>query len=197
MYLIIEAYNAPKYPELMHQMFCTRTKVFRDIKKWKHLHVNELGEEIDEYDNRFPVYVMATDEALRVHKGSIRILPTTGPILHKAIFSASSRDEADFQSPFIWECSRTVFDPNLDRSELPAVRKDMLHGLCEVAQTAGMETFLGDLDALILRLYRSMKFDVEVLSQEKVDGETVYTSLVPISEEIFQRVLARVAIEVL
>ena len=85
MIVVVEQYNAHEYSRLIDQMFQMRARVFRDRLRWN---VNVVeGRERDKYDDEGPVYLIYTDERAREVKGSLRLLPTTGPTLLADIFS--------------------------------------------------------------------------------------------------------------
>ncbi len=77
MIVVVEEYNAHKYSNLMDEMFRLRARVFHDRLGWD-VQVKD-GRERDRYDEESPVYIIYADEKGREVKGSMRLLPTTGP----------------------------------------------------------------------------------------------------------------------
>src|ERR1700682_6231836 len=95
----------------MDEMFRLRARVFRDRLKWD-VHVAN-GKERDKYDDEGPVYLIYADDEARQVKGSLRLLPTTGPTLLADIFSDTLPDAVNLSAPSIWECTRFCLDDKL------------------------------------------------------------------------------------
>ena len=111
MIVVVEQYSAHKYTLLMDQMFQMRARVFHDRLRWD-VKVVE-GRERDKYDDEGPVYVIYTDDRMREVKGSLRLLPTTGPTLLADIFSDTLPAAVYLSAPTIWECTRLCLDDRL------------------------------------------------------------------------------------
>ena len=79
MLVVVEDQNASQYRDLLDEMFRLRARVFNDRLKWDV--VVKGGMERDRYDDEGPVYLIYTDEEQKKVKGSLRLLPTTGPTL--------------------------------------------------------------------------------------------------------------------
>jgi acyl homoserine lactone synthase len=79
MIVVIEPHNAHKYSNLIDEMFRLRARIFRDRLRWDVQVVD--GKERDKYDDEAPVYLIYTDDETGEIKGSLRLLPTTGPTL--------------------------------------------------------------------------------------------------------------------
>src|SRR5580704_753348 len=104
MIVVIERYNAHEYSHLMDQMFRLRARVFHDRLGWD-VEVAD-GKERDRYDDEGPVYIIYADDEARQVKGSLRLLPTTGPTVLADIFSDTLPDAVNLSAPTIWECTR-------------------------------------------------------------------------------------------
>ena len=104
MIVIVEPYNAEKYVHLLEQMFRLRAKIFHDRFGWDV--VVKDGKERDKYDDESLVYIIYTDEHRHKLKGSLRLLPTTGPTLSADFFFDTDPDAAYLISPTLWECTR-------------------------------------------------------------------------------------------
>jgi acyl homoserine lactone synthase len=188
MIVVIEQYNAHEYPHLIDQMFRLRARVFHDRLKWD-VQVAD-GKERDKYDDEGPVYIIhADDDAQRV-KGSLRLLPTTGPTVLADVFADTLPDAIGLSAPTIWECTRFCVEESGHREEL-IVSGILIAALGEVAIKAGIEAILGNFDATMLRLYRRIGCEVEVLGATERYGRPVYLGLFPISEEILRKVKGR------
>ena len=193
MIVVIESHNAHEYLDLMHEMFRLRARVFRDRLGWDVQVVD--GKERDKYDDMTPVYIICTDDLAREVKGSLRLLPTTGPTVLADNFSDTLPDAVHLSAPTIWECTRFCLDDRLliegHRDELLFVSGALIAGLGEVAIRAGIESILGNFDAAMLRVYRRIGCKVEVLGSTLRYGRPVYLGLFPISEPILRNVKTR------
>ena len=73
----------------------------------------------------------------------------------------------------------------------------LLAALGEVALEAGIESIIGNFDAKMIRLYRRIGCEVEVLGSTDRYGETVYLGSFPVSEPILHRIKARLRTKLL
>ena len=141
MIVVVEQYNAHKYSRLMDEMFRLRARIFHDRLKWD-VRVTD-GKERDKYDDEAPVYIIYTDEQQREVKGSLRLLPTTGPTLLADCFADTIPDAVHLSSPTIWEGTRfclseTILDKE-SQDGLLFASIVMITGLGEIAVKAGIE----------------------------------------------------------
>ena len=193
MIVVIEPHNAHEYSDLMDEMFRLRARVFRDRLGWD-VQVAD-GKECDRYDNEGPVYLIcADDESLRV-KGSLRLLPTTGPTVLADIFSDTLPDAVHLSAPTIWECTRFCLEDDISsrghREEALIASAALIAALGDVAIRAGIEAIVGNFDSTMLRLYRRIGCEVEVLGSTQRYGRPVYLGLFPVSEPILRKVRGR------
>jgi len=193
MIVVLEQHNADKYPHLIDEMFRLRARIFRDRLNWD-VQVTD-GLERDKYDDQQPVYVVYSDDKARQVKGSLRLLPTTGPTLLGDVFSDTLPDAVNLCAPTIWECTRFCIDDKLlDRGkqdEMLFACSVLLEALGDIALRAGIESIIGNFDTSMLRLYRSIGCEVEVLGSTLKYGHPIYLGLHPISEPIIGRIKAR------
>jgi N-acyl-L-homoserine lactone synthetase len=193
MVVVIEPYNAHKYRPLIDQMFRLRARVFRDRLRWD-VRVED-GKERDRYDDEGPVYLIYADEDTAEVKGCLRLLPTTGPTVLADFFSDTQPDAAHLSAPTIWECTRFCIDDRIltmgDSEELHFTSGVLIAALGDVAIKAGIESILGNFDASMLRLYRRIGCEVEVLGSTKRYGQPIYLGLFRISESILREVKGR------
>jgi len=195
MIVVVEKYNAHKYSHLIEKMYRLRAHVFHDRLGWDVQVVD--GKERDKYDDEEPVYVIHTDDEAREVKGSLRLLPTTGPTLLAECFADTLPDAARLSAPTIWEATRfciddRLFDPGL-LDGLFFASAEMIVGLGDVAVSAGIESIIGNFDASVLRLYRRIGCQVEILGCTSRYGRPIYLGLFPISELLVRRVKRRLA----
>ena len=196
MILVVQQHNARQYEGLLNQMFRLRARVFRDRLRWKVQVID--GMERDRYDGEDPVYILYTDEMQQRLIGSLRLLPTTGPTLVADYFADTVPDSARLTAPSIWECTRFCVDEdylgNGNREELTFASGILFAALGEVALEAGIQSILGNFDARMLRLYRRVGCEVEVLGSTERYGPTVYLGGFTVSEAILNNLMARLRI---
>jgi N-acyl-L-homoserine lactone synthetase len=196
MIVIVQQHNARQYAGLLNQMFQLRARVFHDRLRWRVQVVD--GMERDKYDREDPVYVLYTDPDQRRLIGSLRLLPTTGPTLVADYFADTVPDSAGLTSPEIWECTRFCVDEdylgNGNREELVFASGVLFAALGEIAIESGIRSILGNFDSRMLRLYRRVGCEVEVLGSTERYGPTVYLGSFPVSSEILHRLMARLRI---
>jgi N-acyl-L-homoserine lactone synthetase len=190
MIIVVEQHNARQHADLLNDMFRLRARQFHDRLGWDVRVVD--GMERDQYDDEDPVYVIYTDEDQTRVIGSMRLLPTTGPTLVADYFADTAPDASQLASPTIWECTRFCVDEDyLGREEATFASGVLFAALGEVALDAGIQSILGNFDARMLRLYRRVGCEVEILGSTERYGPTVYLGSFPVSEPILQRVMAR------
>ena len=193
MLVVVEETNAHEHKALLEEMFRLRARVFNDRLKWD-VTVTD-GMERDRYDDEGPVYLIYTDEAQDQVKGSLRLLPTTGPTLLADFFSDTLPDAAQLSAPSIWECTRFCLDEKIldngSRDEMIFASGLLFAGLGEIALQSGIESILGNFDATMYRLYRRIGCEVDILGITHRFGRPVYLGLFPVSWPILSRVKAK------
>ena len=189
MIIVVEKSTAHRYANLLDKMFRQRARFFRDRLNWE-VQVTD-GKERDRYDDEGPVYIIYTDNLLGEVKGSLRLLPTTGPTLAADVFSDTLPDAVHLSAPTIWECSRFCLDQSILASGIEGVvfaSRVLIAALGEVAMGAGIELIIANFDASKLRLYRRIGCEVEILGSTSRYGSPVYLGLHRVSETIVRRV---------
>ena len=192
MIVVVQGHNQQEHAHLVDQMFRLRARVFAERLKWDVTVVD--GKERDRFDDLGPVYLIHTDEAGREVRGSLRLLPTTGPTVLGEFFSDTMPDADHLSAPTIWECTRFCVDEDrLRHREQIVASRALISALGSVALEAGIESILGNFDARMLRLYRRIGCEVDVLGSTHRYGEPVYLGLFPVSRAILEAVNARLA----
>jgi acyl homoserine lactone synthase len=189
MIIVIEPHNAAEYPKLMEQMFRLRARVFRDRLGWDVQVAN--GKERDKYDDEAPVYLIYADDKAREVKGCLRLLPTTGPTVLADFFSDTLPDAVFLSAPSIWECTRFCLDDRLlakSNQDMYFASAVLIAALGDVAIKAGIESILGNFDSTMLRIYRRIGCEVEVLGSTERYGTPIYLGLFPVSQTILRKV---------
>jgi acyl homoserine lactone synthase len=195
MIVVIEKNNAHKYSNLVDKMYRLRARIFHDRLGWDVQVVN--GKERDKYDDEGPVYIIYTDDEAREVKGSMRLLPTTGPTLLADCFADTLPNAALLSAPTIWEVTRFCIDDSLlDRGSpdgLFYTSSVMIAALGDVAVSAGIESIVANFDASALRLYRRVGCEIDILGYTVRYGMPVYLGLFPVSEFLLGRLKRRLA----
>jgi acyl homoserine lactone synthase len=194
MIILIDRHNAGDHPALMREMFRLRARMFGSRLGWDVRVVD--GMERDRFDEENPLYVIDTDDGEHV-RGSLRLLPTTGPTLFREFFADTAPDAAMLSSPSIWECTRFCVDGGCagvaGDDQVVRTSAALIAALGELGLRAGIESYLGNFDALMIRLYRRIGCTVDILGQTDKFGRRVYLGLFPVSAEILRQVKARLA----
>ena len=195
MIIVIEKNNAHKYSNLVDKMHRLRARIFHDRLGWDVRVVD--GKERDKYDDEEPVYIIYTDDEAREVKGSMRLLPTTGPTLLADCFADTLPDAALLSAPTIWEATRFCIDDRLlDRGSpdgLFFASSVMIAALGDVAVSAGIKSIVANFDASALRLYRRVGCEIDILGFTLRYGLPVYLGLFPVSESLLRNLKRRLA----
>lgn len=179
--------DLPAHPTLARTMFRDRATQFRDRMGWA-VDVDQNGEERDGYDAENPLYVIWED-AEGNHGGSMRFLPTTGPVMVNDVFS-HLLDGTHLASPLIWECTRFCLAPGAGGHVAAAL---MLAG-GELMTGFGIRHFVGVFDARMERIYRAIGSSPEVIGTEGEGRARLSVGLWDFSPEAQARVAARAGI---
>lgn len=149
--------DLPQYPELAAGMFRDRKAQFRDRLGWN-VTVDALGWETDIYDALDPLYVIATDAA-GGHAGSMRFLPTTGRHMLAEVFPHLA--DGPIRCRRIWEATRFCLAPGAGTD----MARRLLLGASELGLGMGLTHALGVFDAPMVRVYRRLGWQPQVLGQ--------------------------------
>lgn len=193
MILAIEGIDRHLHPDLFEQMFRMRAAVFADRSGWDVVVID--GREVDRFDAEDPLYLLAVDEATEQLRGAVRLLPTTGPNMLRDVFSILLPN-GTVESPLIWESSRFAISPTL---RIGAARHDaiqvvnrttieLLCGLLEAAQLAGIEHIVSVFDSRMARIFRTIGCSYDLIGSPTRIGRTMtYVGLFEISDAMRRR----------
>lgn len=170
-----------QFPALKDSRFRDRADQFKSRLKWD-VDVDENGFERDEYDDLNPMYVIWED-ALGLHSGSMRLLPTTGPCMANDHFSDLMHGDK-FQSPFIWEGTRFCLSRNATRRTANA----LMLAAGEVMIGFGIKHCIGVFDHRMIRIYRMIGAAPEILGSSGEGNDFVGIGLWSINQEMFDNV---------
>jgi acyl homoserine lactone synthase len=149
--------------------------------------VDEDGQERDAYDAMNPLYVI-WEQPDGSHGGSMRFLPTTGPVMVNDHFGHLTT--GPITSPLIWECTRFC----LARGAVPNVAAALMLGGGEIMQGFGIKHFVGVFDARMVRIYRMIGSSPEVLGSEGSGRDQISVGLWEFDEMAQAKVAARAGI---
>lgn len=158
-----------RFPELATAMFRDRADQFATRLGWE-VTVDKIGEERDAYDAMNPLYVIWENQD-GGHGGSMRFLPTTGPVMINDHFGHLTT--GPIKSPLIWECTRFC----LARGAAPHVAAALMLGGGEIMRNFGVAHFAGVFDARMIRIYRMIGASPEVLGSEGQGRDAVSVGL--------------------
>jgi acyl homoserine lactone synthase len=150
-------------------MFLDRADQFKTRLGWD-VDVDAKGEERDKYDAMNPLYVI-WEEADGGHGGSMRFLPSTGPVMVNDYFGDLIK--GPIRSPLIWELTRFC----LKRGAGAHVAAALMLGGGEIMQGFGIKHFVGVFDARMVRIYRMIGASPEVLGSEGTGREEISVGL--------------------
>ena len=176
-----------KFPKLAEGMFRDRADQFKTRLGWD-VHVNEKGEERDNYDDLNPLYVIWEEED-GSHGGSMRVLPTTGPVMVNDIFGHLTGG-APICSPLIWEVTRFC----LSRDASPRTAGAIMLSGGEIMEGFGLTHIAGVFDARMVRIYRLIGSSPVILGSEGTGRDQISVGLWPYSAEDCMRVAERAGI---
>ena len=176
-----------QHPRLADSMFTDRADQFKERLGWE-VSVDVNGHERDQYDDLNPLYVI-WENADGSHGGSMRFLPTTGPVMVNDFFGHLTGG-GPITSPVIWECTRFCLSRDADSKVAAAL---MLGG-GEIMQGFGVEHFVGVFDARMVRIYRMIGSSPDVLGSEGNGLEAISVGLWAFTPEAQGKVAARAGI---
>jgi N-acyl-L-homoserine lactone synthetase len=185
---LIPGSHRADFPREIAQMHEIRKRTFYDRLHWQ---VKTLRSwEIDEFDALNPLYLISigTDGAVR---GSLRLLPTTGPNMLADVFPELLPDGLRIESATIWESSRFFVDQEAasERSEnlLNRTTGELLVGIVEIGLLAGLTEVVSVYDAMFARILKRANCGAELIGKPARIGDIMgYAALFEISDRMLQ-----------
>ncbi|MGE3294145.1 MAG: acyl-homoserine-lactone synthase [Geminicoccaceae bacterium] len=193
MIITIEGADRHRHGGLIDSMFRMRATVFAERLEWDVTVTN--GREIDRFDSEDPLYLLSVDEQTGALQGGVRLLPTTGPNMLRDVFPVLVPGGAP-ESPLIWESSRFAINPAIlgdaERATANHVVNrttiELLCGIVEVCQRAGIEHVVSVFDARMARIFRSVSCTFEVIGTPTRIGKTMtYAGVFDMSDRMRER----------
>lgn len=169
MITVLEPFEFYKNTSLLDKMFVLRAKVFAEKLGWD-VKTSD-GRERDRYDDFNPLYLLHTDPCGDSVVGSLRLMPTMGPTLLHDVFSDTVPAGAHFASPNIWECTRFCVDEDrVSSEEATHISGLLMLAICELGLKSGIELVVANFDPVMIRMYRRIGCEVDVLGRTEVPG---------------------------
>ncbi len=190
MITVIESVDRDHHPDLIDAMFRMRAAVFAARLEWDVTVTNGL--EIDRFDADDPLYLLSVEERSGALQGAVRLLPTTGPNMLRDVFPVLVPGGAP-ESPLIWESSRFAINPaafdTVDRVQanhvVNRITVELLCGIVEVCQRAGIEHIVSVFDARMARIFRSIDCAFEIIGTPTRIGKTMtYAGVFDMSDDM-------------
>lgn len=175
------------FSKLKHTMFQDRADQFRTRLEWD-VDVDEQGYERDEYDALNPLYVI-WEQPDGTHGGSMRFLPTTGPVMVNDVFGHLTGG-GPVTSPLIWECTRFC----LARSAGSNVAAALMLAGGEIMTEFGIRHFVGVFDARMERIYRVIGSSPDVLGSEGQGRNKISVGLWAFSDQARAQIAKRAGV---
>lgn len=173
---LIEGSYASFFPKEMDAMFRSRAETFHERLGWEVTVKN--GYERDRFDDINPLYLVSVDPDTERYRGSVRLLPTSGPNMLRDVFPFLMGGEV-VESATVWEASRICAATD-DTAVLPhAILSELIAGMSEVCRLAGLTGIVTVFDARVLRILRKIGCPVELLGPpQKVGGILCYVGMI-------------------
>ena len=189
---LVQGRNRRNHPREVDEMFRLRAEVFRDRMGWD-VTVRD-GWEIERFDEIDPLYLLCLDEHEMV-RGSVRLLPTTGPNMLNDVFSELLPAGVPVRSALMWESSRFSVDHRslAERTEnkINRVTGELLIGIFDVAARAGLEFIVSVYDVMMGRVLRRAGCHAEPLGPAMLVGKTMsYAGLFEVGPEMMANLRA-------
>ena len=191
MILLINGNEREQFSYVTNEMHRIRARVFHDRLQWDVSVVDGL--EIDDFDEYNPLYLISVDDITGKVRGSLRLLPSTGPNMLRDVFPILL-DEGDVvESATIWESSRFSMDPEAAIPEtghlLSYVTGELLCAIVEVGLLAGLTEIVSVFDARMVRIFRTAGCPAEIIGKPQRIGVCMtYAGLFEISLEQLQNI---------
>ncbi len=174
------------HQRLAETMFRDRAAQFKTRLQWD-VAVDARGFERDSYDDQNPLYVI-WERPDGTHGGSMRFLPTTGPVMVNDHFSALL--SGPICSPLIWECTRFC----LSKGAPAHVAAALMLGGGEIMRGFGVTHFVGVFDARMVRIYRMTGSSPEILGSTGEGAARISVGLWSFAPQAQRQVASRARI---
>lgn len=193
MIFVVTPENRELYQAELAAMHRHRKIVFVDRIGWR---IPVVGDtEIDRYDRKETIYLIAKDRPDGEVLASARLLSTVVPHLMSDMFAAACHESVP-RGPTIWEASRFCPAPNIcGRSTRTALLMETICGVMETALLFGVEQVTFVANSALLPLALNCGWDARTLGPTLRDGDDEATAAAAmITSEGLRRVRERNAV---
>lgn len=178
------------FPALQSSMFRDRAEQFSNRLGWD-VSVDAKGFERDQYDALNPLYVIWL-QADGSHGGSMRFLPTVGPVMVNDYFTHLT-DGVTIKSPLIWECTRFCLSPNMGgASPIPA---RLMLAAAHMGRKFQLAHAVGVFDARMIRIYRALGWPPKVLGTSSTGKAAISVGIWDFDKAPMARLTARAKVD--
>jgi N-acyl-L-homoserine lactone synthetase len=160
---------------LVSAMLRDRKTVFIDRLGWD-LESPDGLHELDQFDGEDTLYLVVHQPETMRHLGSVRLLPSTGPHLLGDIYPQLCADGVP-RGADVWEITRLVTAPDLNRTQALQVRRQLSIALYEHALATGITRYTMITHMPWLASLLSIGWDAEPLGFPHGEGETAVAAL--------------------
>ncbi|WP_164157375.1 acyl-homoserine-lactone synthase [Sandarakinorhabdus rubra] len=182
----VRQYGADPRHGLSSAMLRDRKTVLMDRLGWDLTSPDGLHE-LDAYDQADTLYLIIHQRQTGRHLGSVRLLPSTGPHLLGDVFPHLCEGGVP-QGPDVWEITRLVTAPGLNRAEALQVRRQLSIALFEHALAHGITRYTMVTHMPWLPSLLSIGWDAEPLGMPHGEGEAAVAALqVMVNAETLER----------
>ena len=188
-YIYADALDA--FPVLKRTMFEDRADQFKKRLDWE-VTVDDAGQERDEYDAMNPMYIIWKG-ADGTHGGSMRVLPTVGQCMTNDHF-VHLAGGVRIESPLVWECTRFCLSPRHTNQAAEIAGSLMLAG-CQMGLRFGLDSSVGVFDPRMVRIYRRIGWEPEVLGTDGEGRDRISLGLWDINETARNEMCERLGID--
>ncbi len=197
MIIAINGANNNAHSGLLDQMYRLRAEVFHERLGWDVTVKN--GKERDQFDDANPMYLISIDSYGSI-KGSLRLLPTTGPNMLGNVFQELLNDGEVVESPLIWESTRFCVSRSaaaeITGKRLNRTTGELLAGLVEVSIMAGLISVVSVFDGMMKRILSQAGYPADIIGEPKRIGKCMtYAGLFPVDISALRRIQEASGIE--
>ncbi|MEP2628239.1 MAG: acyl-homoserine-lactone synthase [Hyphomicrobiales bacterium] len=181
---------------LIHQMHQLRARQFSERRGWR-VDVRN-GYEFDRFDDMDPLYIVVSDGEDQL-LASLRLLPTTGPHMLSDVFPEVMGKNAVIRHPLIWESSRFCVDTRACREfgedMINTATRELLRGLFETAEHAGMENIVSVYDLYVERILKRSGCIFDRIGEVvRYDDLRTTAGIFEVSQRVIQNLADRTAL---
>jgi len=191
MIVCINGTDRDQHQDLVQEMYRQRARVFSERMKWDV--VVRDGMEYDNFDEENPLYLISVDEVTGRLRGSLRLLPTTGPNMLRDVFPELLPPDQVIESPTVWESSRFSMDVEamtpLPGRRVSYVTCELIAGITEISLQSGIGHIVSVFDAAMYRVLKAAGAGPDLIGGGRRIGVcTTYAGLFEMTDEFLSAV---------